>query len=321
MHSVSPFRMIIRAAIAALACASLGLPGNASAGRLNFPLSLSEGGYFVTPISVNGAQELPAVIDTAATIAMIESRAADRAGIAPPLPDELQVPVYGLLGERNFSLVSIDTISSDSTRLSEIVAVYNNREQMPGGPLVIPASTFGGEVLDFDFPARRFSVYDGSPRRITGRSGTGDLQVDGGLFYVNITVNGVKGRALIDTGSPFSFMNSAMARAAKAPQDEEKTQILRGATGGALPVSVALVKRLIVAEFNMRNFNLVVADPAMFEDLGLQDEPAMLLGLDVLSMFRMQIDTRRGEVILTPEDAAPSITTTTGRAKENRNLK
>lgn len=318
MHSMTPFRIRLRLAAVAIALGCLSLPGNASAGRLNFPLSVSEGGYYVTPISVNGAQELPAVIDTAATIAMIEGRAAERAGIEAPLPDVVQVPVYGLLGERNFALVNIDTISSDTARLSEIMAVYNNREQMPGGPLVIPAGSFEGDVLDFDFPARRFSVYDGAPRRITGRSGRGNLSEEGGLLYAEITINGVKGKALIDTGSPYSFMNTAMARAAKARQDEEKTKILRGVTGGTLPVSVAYVKRMSVANFNMRRFNLVVADPAMFEDLGLDDEPAMLLGLDVLALFRVQIDRRRGEIVLTPEDNAPSVTTTTGRAKDFR---
>lgn len=317
MHQVALFRLWPRSAAVAVALLCLNLPGSASAGRLTFPLSLNEGGYYVTPISVNDGHELPAIIDTAATIAMIESRAAQRSGIEAPLLDQVQVPVFGLLGERNFPLINIDTISSDSVRVSEVLAVYNNREHMPGGPLVLPAGSFEGDVLDFDFPARRFSVYDGTPRAITGRSGRGKVQVEAGLIYAEITINGVKGKALIDTGSPFSFMNTAMARAARAPEDAEKTQILRGATGGTLPVSVASVKRMRLAQFNMRKLTMVVADPAMFEDLGLDEQPAMLLGLDVLSLFRVQIDRTRGLLVLTPEDVAPSITTNV-RARDTR---
>lgn len=47
---------------------------------------------------------------------------------------------------------------------------------------------------------------------------------------------------------------------------------------------------------------MVVADPAMFDNLGLRDEPAMLLGLDLLSLFRVQIDRRRGYIFLTSRD-------------------
>ncbi|ABI75485.1 hypothetical protein HNE_3276 [Hyphomonas neptunium ATCC 15444] len=307
MQSAVAFGGWTRFCAAALALMSLCLPGDASTGRLTFPLSLNDAGYFVTPMAVNGAEEMPAIIDTAATIAMIESRAAGRAGIEVPPADEIQVPVFGLLGQREFPLIRIGSISGDGGQVAQLAAAYNNREQMPGGPLVIPATAFGGDVLDFDFPARRFTVYEGRPKGTSGSAGRGGLILEGGLMFAEVSVNGVKGRALIDTGSPFSFMNTQMARAAKAQQDDEKTQMLQGATGGAMAVSVASVKRLSVARFSVRRLNMIVADPAMFDDLGLSDEPAMLLGLDLLSLFRVQIDLRRGYLILTPKDAGPNM--------------
>ena len=96
-----------------------------------------------------------------------------------------------------------------------------------------------GDVLDFDFPAGRFSVYEGRAKGAGGSSGKGALTIEGGLMYAEVSINGVKGRALIDTGSPISIMNTEMARAAKAQRDDEKTQLLQGATGGAMPVSDA----------------------------------------------------------------------------------
>ena len=282
MRSMQPAGWFARFAAAALALACLSLPGDASAGRLSFPLDLNEAGYFITPIRVNGGQELPAIIDTAATIAMIESRAAKRSGVAAPSPEEAKVQVFGLLGERTFSLVNLGSISSDAARLFDVRTAYNDREQMPGGPLVIPAVAFGGDVLDFDFPAGRFSVYDGRPKGDAGGTGRGPLR--------------------IDTGSPFSFINSKMAQVAKTKRDEEKSTLLQGATGGQLAVSVAAVKRFSIARFSVRKINMVVADPAMFDDLGLRDEPAMLLGIDLLSLFRVQIDRRRGYIFLTSRD-------------------
>lgn len=302
MRPVQPAGWLARFAAIALAFVCLSLPGDASAGRISFPLDLNQAGYFITPVRVNGAAELPAIIDTAATIAMIESRAAEQSGVEAPSADDARVQVFGLLGERTFPLVSLDSISSDSVRIVDVRTAYNASEQMPGGPLVIPAVAFGGDVLDFDFPAGRFSVYDGRPKGDSGGTGRGPLRIEGGLMFADITINGVKGKALIDTGSPFSFINSKMAQVAKTQRDEEKSTLLQGATGGRMAVSVAAVKRFSVARFNVRKINMVVADPAMFDDLGLRDEPAMLLGLDLLSLFRVQIDRRRGYIFLTSRD-------------------
>ena len=302
MRRVQPSGWLARFAAAAVAFVCLSLPGDASAGRLTFPLELNEAGYFITPIRVNGAAELPAIIDTAATIAMIESRAAARSGLTAPPPEEAKVQVFGLLGERTFPLVNLGSVSSESVRIFDVRTAYNDREQMPGGPLVIPAVAFGGDVLDFDFPAGRFSVYDGRPKGDASGTGRGPLRIEGGLLFADITINGVKGKALIDTGSPFSFINSKMAQVAKTQRDEEKSTLLQGATGGQMVVSVAAVKRFSMARFSVRRINMVVADPAMFDDLGLRDEPAMLLGLDLLSLFRVQIDRRRGYIFLTSRD-------------------
>ncbi|PKP80265.1 MAG: hypothetical protein CVT79_15505 [Alphaproteobacteria bacterium HGW-Alphaproteobacteria-18] len=307
MFGAIPIGGWARLGAVAAAALCLCLPGDASAGRLIFPLTFNDAGYILTPISVNGTPEIPAIIDTAATIAMIDGRAAQRAGIDAPPADEIRVPVFGLLGQREFPLIRIGSISNDNVWVLQLAAAYNNREPMPGASLVIPAVSFGGDVLDFDFPAGRFSVYDGRPQNSSGNSGRGSLTIEGGLMFTDISINGVKGRALIDTGSPFSFINSEMARAAKAQRDDDKTQRLQGATGGSLAVSVASVKRLSVARFNISRLNMVIADPAMFDDLGLRDEPVMLLGLDLLSLFRVQIDRRRGHLILTPKEEGRSV--------------
>lgn len=298
------------AVLAAFLCASL--PVGATTRPLVFPLTFTSEGYIHTAFTVNDSLELPAIIDTAATIAMIDGSAASRAGIDAPATDEARLPVYGLLGLREFPVISINTLSSESVRIFQVGAAYNDRERMPGGQLVIPATAFGGDVLDFDFPAGRLYVYNGRPQSNGRSSGKGRLTVEGGLMFAEVAVNGVKGKALIDTGSPFSFINSNMALAAKARPDEERTRSLQGATGGTLSVSVASVKRLSVARFNINRLNMIVADPAMFKDLGLQDEPAMLLGLDLLSQFRVQIDRKRGYLILIPADEGQFMTVNFG---------
>lgn len=308
MRSLVSLVSLARFGVVLAAVLFVGLPVGASARHMVFPLSVSPAGYVHTPFTVNDTVEVQAIIDTAATIAMIDASVAARSGINAPSTDEIKMSVHGLLGVREFPVVSIGNLASEGVRIFDVRAAYNNREQMPGGPLVVPATSFGGDVLDFDFPAGRLSIYEGRPQSNARSSGKGRLTVENGLIFAEVRVNGVRGKALIDTGSPFSFINSQMAQAAKARPDEEKTRSLQGATGGTLPVSVASVKRLSVARFNISRLNMIVADPAMFRDLGLNDEPAMLLGLDLLTHFRVQIDRARGYLILTPADEGQSMT-------------
>jgi len=276
--------------------------------RVTFPLLFNTQGYFVVQASINASPPVPVVIDTAATMAMIDSRAAMAAGISGPSDEEDRVSVFGLLGERQYGQVKIPQVRAGSVSLHQVTAAYNDREAMPGGPLVIPATAFGGDVIDFDFPAGQFSAYSGRPKRVgTVSPARSALTEVDGLYFAEISINGVKGRALVDTGSPVSLMNSAFARAAGVPRNEEKTQLLQGATGGKLLAHVATARQISVGYYTFRKMDMIVADPALFGDLGLQQEPLMLLGIDYLSQFRMQIDRRRNVLLLTAADAGQPI--------------
>lgn len=267
---------------------------------VTFPLLFNTQGYFVVQASINASPPVPVVIDTAATMAMIDSRAAMAAGISGPSDEEDRVSVFGLLGERQYGQVKIPQVRAGSVSLQQVTAAYNDREAMPGGPLVIPATAFGGDVIDFDFPAGQFSAYSGRPKRVgTVSPARSALTEVDGLYFAEISINGVKGKALVDTGSPVSLMNSAFARAAGVPRNEEKTQLLQGATGGKLLAHVATARQISVGYYTFRKMDMIVADPALFADLGLQQEPLMLLGIDYLSQFRMQIDRKRNVLLLT----------------------
>lgn len=276
--------------------------------RVNFPLLFSTDGYFVAEVSINSSARIPAIIDTAATMAMIDRRAAVIAGIPAPAADEARVSVFGLLGEQQYGQVQISQLRAGTVSLHHFSAAYNDRETMPGGPLIIPAIAFGGDVIDFDFPVGQFSSYNGWPKRVgTVSPARSALTEVDGLYFAEISVNGVKGRALIDTGSPVSLMNSAFARAAGVPRNDEKSQILQGATGGKLLAHVATARQISIGYHTFRKMDMIVADPALFEDMGLQDEPLMLLGIDYLSQFRVQIDRKRSALLLTGAGAGRPI--------------
>lgn len=284
------------------------LPAASASGRDVIPLVANADGYFVTPVRLNGAPGSTAIIDTAATFAMISARMARSVAIAPPDAGASKLNVLGLLGAREYPVVAIAGIELGDMRFSQVPAAYNNRERMPGSETVIPATAFTGDVLDFDFPRGEFTAYFGRPKtRGTRAPVRAPLVEENGLFFTEVNFNGTTAKALVDTGSPISLVNTSLAAAAGISLNVEKSQILNGATGGMLPAHVATARRFSVGRQSYRRIDILVADPALFESLGLHNEPVMLMGLDMLSSFRVQIDRSRQTLILTQADAGNSV--------------
>ena len=78
---------------------------------------------------------------------------------------------------------------------------------------------------------------------------------------------------------------------------------LIGATGGDQSLRVASAKVVMIGDYRIAKVDILVTDPPLFDYLGIGEEPAMVLGLDLLSTFRMQIDRRRGRLLLSLPEA------------------
>jgi predicted aspartyl protease len=265
--------------------------------RLVIPFNMTPSGHMVVPLRINGSAEAVGVIDTAATYAMIDGATASAAGVPPP--DELSVNVLGLEGPQIFPVVHVDSLSTGNTRIEAFPAALSRRIAVAGIHNVVPLTALEGDVVDFDFDEGRVLVYDGRPDRSTGLSSSRmRMHFRQGLWFAEVKMNGVKGLALIDTGSSISYVNSRFAEAAGAKPNDEKTQTIRGITGGNVAIRVATARKFTLGNHRVTGPDLVVADPALFTHLGMADEPAMVLGLDYLSIFRVQLDRRRGYLVL-----------------------
>ena len=95
-------------------------------------------------------------------------------------------------------------------------------------------------------------------------------------------------------------MNSRFADAAGARPNDEKTQTLRGITGGNVAIRVATARKIppLGQHRGHRPRSHRRGSRPCFSHLGMDDEPAMVLGLDYLSIFRVQLDRRRGYLVL-----------------------
>lgn len=277
------------------------LPAEAWASeRLVIPFEINRSDHLVVDMELNGSTQTTGVVDTAATFAMIDSTIALRSGVVPPDAASERVNILGVNGNRLFPVVRLGTVKAGNASIFAVDAAYNEDLEVPGAAnTVLPASAFPGDVLEFDFLARTITAYDGAPD-VSRRHYADSMAytVEGGLIFIPVRVNGKKGRALIDTGSSISYVNSAFAKHASMRRNDELTRHLFGATGDTEEAWIATVRKVRLADFFVERPNLMVADPILLEKLGLSAEPVMILGLDFLSKFRLQFDRRNQRLIL-----------------------
>jgi Aspartyl protease len=123
-------------------------------------------------------------------------------------------------------------------------------------------------------------------------------------LMLDVYVGRVHTRAIIDTGGTHTLGNMALLRelesefGAALPQVDadvmDATQVLR-------PSSIVRVPRLHLGGAVIDYLDVTFADYHVFEVWGLQSEPALLIGMDVLgSLSELTIDYRAHELQLLP---------------------
>ncbi len=286
---------LAQATMAAM-CLASSLAAHASE-RQSIPFNFDMHGNIVVPLTLNDNTAAIGVIDTAATYAMIGLATAKRAGVAPP--DASMVNVLGLEGPQAYPIVYLDSIAAGNCRFTDVAAALNQRIEVVGVKNVVPLTVLEGDVVDFDFVERRVLIYDGRPdSNFTKTISHLPMHQISGLWFAEVKLNGRKGLALIDTGSSVSYINSRFAADADMKPNVEETQLLQGITGNGIDVRVATGRKIQLGKHSVSRPDLIVADPPLFEHLSMVDTPAMVLGLDYLSNFRVQLDRRRNFLVL-----------------------
>lgn len=258
-------------------------------------VSISEANRMSVPLKVNG-QETLSVIDTAATIALVDSNLVPMT--ETPLAGS-ELVVQGLSDTTIYYTTEVDLVEIGGQKLHSVSAGIVTDTDFPSHKTVIPISAFTQRVIDFDFEQGVIAVYDRRPVS-PGRRAVSRVRYEtiGGLIFVPITINGKRGRALIDTGADSSFINSKFADLANVRERPDLNKFLVGVDLEKTPLRIVSLRRVRIGDYLLEDHKLLASDPGLFKALGLEDEPVMLLGLNILRHFRVQIDREKKQVLL-----------------------
>lgn len=235
-------------------------------------------------VLVNGRGPYHFVVDSGADTSAVSLR------IARDLQLPLGTPVIlnGVTERSIVDRVKVATLTLGPSTIRDL-EVPALREGDLGGDGMIGIDALVRQRLMMDFENRLIKVEDArKPVEhftdeiiITARTRHGQL------ILTQVRAAGFPLDAVIDTGSEITIGNLALRdKLLSRNLTKEWTVAATGVTGKTIDLQLGWIRELRLGSVTLRDVPIAFADVPPFRVFGLADEPALLLGTDILETFR-----------------------------------
>ncbi|AYJ86514.1 hypothetical protein D3Y57_11710 [Sphingomonas paeninsulae] len=237
------------------------------------------------PVTIDGSGPYQFVVDTGADRSVISRELADRLGLAPAGEATLQ----SMAGVERVPTVTVKRLGVAGLIIPHIDAPALAEENL-GAQGLLGIDSLQNRRIIMNFSAQTLTIAEPGVREpvdpdtivVTARSRYGQL------VLVDAQIDGVPVTVIIDSGAQNTIGNPAL-RALLMKRHRKMTFIstyLIDVTGGHLAADVAMVSKVRIGGINLRQVVVAFADAHPFQRFGLQNRPAMLLGINTLRSFR-----------------------------------
>ncbi len=256
------------------------------------------------PVAIAGAGPYPFVVDTGAQRSVISRQLARRLG----LPAGRRLRLTAMSGISDVESVLIPSLSVSTLRAARIEAPALEARHL-GAPGMLGIDTLQGHALSIDFDRQTMTVIPSAKRDRRARRSGDEIVIQarslfGQLVVTDAKVMGKRVRVVLDTGTSVSVGNLALKRLITRRTKGLAQATFTSVTGGELAADYVVVPAMEIGSAGINNLPIAFADAAPFRAFGLEDRPAMLLGMDALKLFRrVNIDFANRELrLLLPRD-------------------
>ena len=235
-------------------------------------------------VHVNGRGPYNFIVDSGADTSVVGLR------IARELQLPLGTPVIlNAMTARNIvDRVKVDRLSLGTTTYRDL-QLPALREFDLGGDGMLGIDALVQQRLMMDFEKRMIKVEDA---RIPERRYPGEIVITarrqrGQLILTHVQAAGLPLDAVIDTGTQITIGNLALRdKLIRNNRDKFVTIPVTGVTGATVDLQLAKIAELQLGPVIIRDVPMAFADVPPFKLFGLANEPALLLGTDLLESFR-----------------------------------
>lgn len=255
-------------------------------------------GRSVALININGQGPFRFIIDTGANRSVLSKALAAQLGLMP----SGEGVVHSIVGQTPASLVKVDSLSFGDLRLSRGDTPILDGPMLADQQGLLGVDGMAGRLLHIDFTKHCVEIYE-NPAQLPMQ---GWLRVParmrfGTMLTVDGDIRGVKVNVLIDTGSEISLGNEKFRKALR--RISARTVEYRNGRAFTFGSPVLFDKSVWIPSLHLgravhASATAYIGDLHVFDVLGLQDEPTLLIGMDVLANSReMAIDYENGIVL------------------------
>jgi predicted aspartyl protease len=265
--------------------------------RMTVPVHLGQRGPFAF------------VVDTGANRTVIGAETADRCGLG----SDGSAPVHGIAGSQSAPLVRVPRLRVGQVQSHNLSLPVLPRASL-GADGLLGIDVLKGRRMRLDFRGNTFEIGPSTVGASVGR-GTDTRIPDrrqgvivpaqyrsGQLVIFDADVAGTPVRAFLDSGSQVTCGNPVLRQLLiqQRPELAERftpTQLI-SATGQTASAELAALPRLRLGGMALYNVRAAFAPLHIFSLWGLDDRPAILVGIDVLREFDdVTLDFGRREVV------------------------
>ena len=256
-------------------------------------------GRIWAPVAVNGKGPYRLVLATGASHSALTPRLAEALGIQADPADTIML--RGATGSVAVPMVPIDTLEIGDL-LMEPGKLAIIPDALAGADGVLGMEELANKRIHIDFRHDRITIVRSRNQRAAGGFATIPVKfLHDRLLVVDASMGGVPVKAIIDTGGETTLGNVALRLAlAERRQNQEQEGRLDQIIGSTLDMQVGTrleTPTLALGAIMVRSSSMTFADFEIFKHWKLTDEPAMLIGMDVLGLLdTLIIDYRRKEL-------------------------
>jgi len=253
----------------------------------------------VVPVLLNEQGPFYFLLDTGATRTVISKSTAER--LMLPLDQQQRVGIRSVN-----SVIHVPTVIMSSLQVGALQSTQLRMPVLSGVTLegvdgILGVDLLGDTKVSADFLTDRIRITtaNGVPpdkeRRVIAFN-----QVARRPIMLNARIGDIQTLAMIDTGCAHTLGNAALLKALTRQSQGQLTTReteITDATDNATPAQVAMVPAIIVGSVSVQNLSVSFGEFSVFDTWSINDQPALLIGMDVLSLLGdMTIDYRRKEL-------------------------
>jgi predicted aspartyl protease len=257
-------------------------------------------GRIVAPVYINGQGPFLFMLDTGANRTVLSGESVRRLGLTM---EDGAISVQGVNGRGIAPTVTIERLDVGELKFDNV--------ELPvlAGPVldridgILGTDGLADKKVTADFVRDRITIVESRGRRAPlNRIVVRGQLISGQLMMVEGHVGRVPVKAIIDTGGAHTLGNPALQRALATQRNRGEITLATSvvdANDHLKYAEIGVSPAISLGEATVRNTVITYGDFDIFRVWGLQEEPALLIGMDVLgTLAEVAIDYRRRELQL-----------------------